>query len=330
VTFGALFDGEARSRTLHLANNSPDPIRFSIDVGSAASMAERRYNGAGGDSDSNPHAAFVAAARARAQALNTATSDPFEVSPRSGQIAPFSKVPLVVEYAPASAAPSSGFKNTLGPPERMHRFVAAFDFGHDASAPLMLPLSGTALSRAVTIKPERLTFGDVPCHEHRHLNCQLVNVTPGQAVTYRVKPSVAHFSVDPPQATIAPQATQYLAVIFCPKALGSFEGEVALEICSAAGSVVAEQTITVCGSSNVVGAKAGHAGGPYALPQDFKLPVKVADEGEIARGVKGRPPTFHRKHVRSVAPFFCAQEPVKTAIGLCLAPLITLLTACMH
>ena len=300
VTFGAIFDGEARSRTVFLHNNSPTPLKFGIELASAASMAERRHgdNSDGASTADNPHAAFVTAARARAQALDAAVADPFDISPRSGEVAAFARVPLTIEYAPVATVPEHGFKCTEGPAERMHRFVAAIDTGSDTNTPHMLPLFGTALAKAVAITPASLTFGDVPGNEHRHLNCEVRNVTAGQAVRYRARATVPHFRVDPPEATIAPQATQFLAVIFHPRALGSFEGKAVLDVLNASGGVVAQQTIAVRASSNVVEARSERPGGVNALPEDFALPVKLATEEEVAKTILSRPPKFKRPDVR--------------------------------
>ena len=233
------------------------------------------------------------------QALSAAVSDPFDVSPRSGTIEPFAKVPLLVEFAPTSGVPASGFHSTLSPAERMHRFVAAIDVGGaDGGRPHVLPLNGTSLPKALSVAPGRLVFGDVACNGHRHLNCKLTNVATGAQVRYRARPSAAHFSLDPPVATIAPQATHFLAVIFHPKALGRFEGHVALELLGKGGCVIGEQTIAVVGTSNVVGAREARPRGPDALPEDFKLEERVAGEAELTRTLAGRPPKFVRPEVR--------------------------------
>ena len=56
-----------RRRTLYVSNSSPTAVRFSIELGSAASMADQRYGDTDSEAEANPHASFVAAARARAQ-----------------------------------------------------------------------------------------------------------------------------------------------------------------------------------------------------------------------------------------------------------------------
>lgn len=302
VEFGSIFDGETRSKTLFILNNAPTPLKFHIDLGSAATMAARPMSESeadGSTTDSNPYAGFVTAARARAQAISSAASDPFEISPRSGEIGAFQKAHVLVEYAPRSPAPSQGFVNTASTEPRIHKFTAAFEFGGDARQPRLVPLSGTAHAAAASITPQTLQFGDVECYGHRHMNTEIKNLTTDQVVSYRSRASVPHFSVEPPEAVIAPLATQFLAVIFHPKSLGRFQGNLVLELVTSSGRVIGEQHIAVVATSNLVGAKQKRPGGLDALPEDFKLEERYVSQAEIARGMAGKPAKFVRPSVRS-------------------------------
>jgi hypothetical protein len=297
VDFGVLFEGESRTKTLYILNNSPETIKYCIDLGSTASMAARHTiddDADQADADSNPHAGFVAAARSRAQALNTVATEPFEVSPRAGELGPFSKVPIFVEYAPRISKPSDGFKSTQNQGMRTHRYVAALEFGGDTKRPRMLTFSGSAHTFTTEVSPRTLLFGDVPCHSHRHLNSAIKNVMTDQLVRYRVRPTVPHFSIEPPEATIAPQATQFIAAVFHPRSLGRFQGKLVLELLSESGKVIAEQTIAVVGTSNVVGERIPWVSGVGALPEDFKAKPCYASEAEIAKTMHGKPPKFER------------------------------------
>ena len=299
VDFGAAYEGETRTHKLVIFNNGPDTLAYTASVGSSASMGEQRY----GDTDStdanNPHASFVAAARARAQARASAVHEPFSVTQSADEVAPFSKAAVMVKFAPRKAPPASGFHSiqSAQAAERSLRYVAAFEFGSGHGKPLLVPLSGTVIARALQVQPERLFFGDVPCDEHRHQPFQLTNATSAQPVHYRLRRALPHFTVEPPESTIAPAATLYAAIAFHPKALGNFEGNMILDILSPAGKIVEQVSVPVVGTSNVVGSAAPHVGGPDALPDDFKLAEKMASEEEVAKTMHGKPPRFARPKV---------------------------------
>jgi hypothetical protein len=301
VEFGDVFEGEQRTRRLFVVNNSPNPLKFSIDVTSAASVTSRAApteESAADDADSNPNAGFIAAARARVAAQSAALSDPFDVLPRSGELPPFQKTALQVEYYPRVTTRDTGFVSTQDVAPRRHRFVAVLDFG-GVKQPQLLPLNGTALAKAVEAVPETLVFGDVPCNGHRHINCEVKNVSPGQLVRFRVRQTLPHFFIEPREGVIAPGAMAFLAVMFRPKAMGRTAGQLVLEILTDVGEMIAEQRLNVSGSSNTLGSREQRPHGTSLLPEDFVWDKLYATEAEVARGLSGRPPKFSRSKVRS-------------------------------
>jgi hypothetical protein len=300
VKFGNVFEGERRTQPLFIVNNSPATLKFSIDVISAASVVSRSSQSEEAttdDADSNPNAGFVAAARARVAAQSTALSDPFDVLPRSGELPPFQKAAMHVEYFPRTAPVATGFTSTQDTSPRTHRFVAVLDFGISGKQPQLLPLSGTALAQAVAVTPATLMFGDVPCNGHRHLNCEIRNVSLDQLVRFRTRPTLPHYFVDPNEGLIAPGAMAFLAVMYRPKAMGFTAGHLVLEILTDSGALIGEQRLDVSGSSNTLVSHEQRPHGPSTLQEDFVWDKRYATEAEVARGVCGQAPKFHRPKV---------------------------------
>ena len=195
----------------------------------------------------NPYASFVAAARARAQALAAASSAPFHVHPTHVQIPAFQKVPLKIIYTPVHSHHRKGFSTGLQAGTDLHNYTAVIEFAAESKRTSRLPLKGKCIFNIAEVSPSLLHFHDNTTSRKCQLQFSMKNRAKTLPVWYCIRELPAFFHVHPRRGTIPPEATGAFDIVYKPKALGTHQGKVHVSIHTEYGRVVEQRTVHVHG-----------------------------------------------------------------------------------
>eukprot|EP00798_Chlamydomonas_sp_ICE-L_P015727 gene15727-21848_t len=184
VQFGQNYFGETLTRQVFIYNNAPTDASFLLSYGSAGEMKGRGIGGeengasAGGDPD-DPYAGFVNAARQKVRARAT-NDNPFTVSPQSGTLKPYSKIPITVVFTPQGLPNAKGFASESLSPEdqaRLFDYLVLLEFSGGCNKKLRLPIKGKGYPGGLRLDPMSLDFGNVASQSHVDHLVNLLNTS---------------------------------------------------------------------------------------------------------------------------------------------------------
>ncbi|NJM26514.1 MAG: M1 family metallopeptidase [Bacteroidia bacterium] len=216
-------------------------------LGSAATM-KAAAPGADGDmiEGDNPYASFVAAARARAQALAAASTAPFSVHPTHVQIPAFQKVPLKIVYTPVHSAVHKGFSSSLQTGTDLHNYTAVIEFAAETKRVSRLPLKGKCVYNVAELSPSLLHFADTATSKVHQLQFSMKNRAKALPLWFCIRSLPAFFHVQPKHGTIPAEATAAFDISYKPKSLGMHHGKVHVSVHTEHGRLVEQHTYSSC------------------------------------------------------------------------------------
>ena len=242
-----MLNHDKRVQTVYLVNSSAQSVTCGIELGSTATMK----SGTTADNDlaegDNPYASFVAAARARAQALAAASTAPFHVHPAHVQIPAFQKVPLKIIYTPVHSHPRKGFSTGLQTGTDLHNYTAVIEFAAETKWISRLPLKGKCAYNVAEVSPTSLHFHDNATSQQCQLQFSMKNRAKTLPIWYCIRELPAFFHVNPKRGTIPAEVTGAFDIMYKPKALGTHQGKVHVSVHTDHGRIVEERAIHVYG-----------------------------------------------------------------------------------
>lgn len=242
-----MLNHDKRAQTVYLVNSSANSVTCGIEL---ASTTTKKAAAPGADSDvaegDNPYANFVAAARARAQALAAASTAPFSVQPAHVQIPAFQKVPLKIVYTPVHSRPRKGFSSGLQTGTDLHNYTAVIEFTAETKRVSRLPLKGKCMYNVAVVSPSSLQFQDSATSKCQ-LQFSMKNGCKTLPLWYCIRDLPAFFHVHPRRGTIPPEATGAFDISYKPKALGVHHGKVHVSVHTENGRLVEDYTVHVHG-----------------------------------------------------------------------------------
>lgn len=243
-----MLNRDKRIHTVYLVNSSAQTVTCGIELGSSATM---KAAAPGADSDipegDNPYASFVAAARARAQALAAASTAPFSVYPAHVQIPAFQKVPLKIVYTPVHPRARKGFSSGLQTGTDLHSYTAVIEFAAETKRVSRLPLKGKCVYNVAEITPASLHFQDTAASKSCQLQFRMKNRAKVLPLWYCIRDLPTFFHVTPWRGTIPAEATAAFDISYKPKAFGMHHGKVRVSVHTEHGSLVEEHAVHVHG-----------------------------------------------------------------------------------
>lgn len=299
---------------LRLANVGPVSVDFDIQYGTTEEMSE--FESSAGSKE-DVYAGFLAQARTRV-AVRSTNNNPFIIEPCTGSVPPFSKVEVLVTFAPRASDPAKGFKTTLpGAQDATRTFDYLMFVSATGQGRVKVPLTGQGTPARLAVNPTLLHFGNVPCNDWADQLVTLTNNSVGVTAHYEAPKLHPYLELSPPAGSILPGQTIKLNARYWPRALG--QHATALPICivgtavkappsiaaviageDASGApakkaelasgrpVLSELLVELVGESLVMGVKPPALGGPDKVPADFVRPAHFVDEEEVLLGTLAR------------------------------------------
>mmetsp|Transcript_20679 Transcript_20679/g.39293 ORF Transcript_20679/g.39293 Transcript_20679/m.39293 type:complete len:2902 (+) Transcript_20679:155-8860(+) len=243
IDFGNLYHGTSKVVQLMLVNDGPTSCSFSAQV-----TPENAGPGIDGSLASSP-----------AETVKTA-EQPVSVTPFSGQIAPFGKIPLEFTFAPGVYVEDKGFicNRTPEKDENLYEYTGKIE-SEELGATLPLRLAGKALRPALRVSPDLLQFGECPVNQRRDIVLRLSNMQENLPLDFNI-PRVPHMDIRPMKGRLAPLQNQNIVVAFMPKTLGKFDQMLVIKCCKDLYS----HSVRCYGEAPIIGEK--------------KIPVKGVDK----------------------------------------------------
>jgi hypothetical protein len=237
---------DKRVKIVYLVNTSAQSVSCGVELGSSSTMKGTAADSGTADGD-NLYASFVAAARARSQALAAASTAPFSVQPTHLQIPAFQKVPLKLVYSPVHSRVQEGFSSTVQTGTDLHNYTLVIEFAAEAKRVARLPVKGKCLYNVAEVSPRFVQFQDTATSQTCQLQFCMKNRAKSLPIWYCVRDLPPFFHVEPKRGTISAEATCAFDVVYKPKSLGKHYGKVHVSVHTEHGRVVEEHTVHVHG-----------------------------------------------------------------------------------
>ncbi|GBG28496.1 Cilia- and flagella-associated protein 65 [Hondaea fermentalgiana] len=294
LAFAALHFGQKATQEIMLVNNSPVSCQYSIAfkagtgfelyrtpvAASAESLISTQSDDA--EADGLP-AGFVQDIGIR--------DAPIRMTPTQGVLAPYTKIPLAVVFAPRPPPQAKGFRARGD--QDLHSDVS-FELSAvvtcvDTGQQIPLKLTARALKPLVSINRKTFKFGTCAAVDRRDIVFTIANKGEVLPIRYSIN-KVAFFSCKPNAGRLLPGQSQNVLVSFMPAQLGSFRNTLHVVLCDGVRVV----PLTVAGECDALGSPKKIPGGPEAILADFKPEIKYVDDDEVRRQARHSKPRFKR------------------------------------
>lgn len=248
LDFGSLYHGQAKEIRAMLANNGPTACSFCAQV---------MEDGGG---------TVLRGTLASSPAETVAKSEqPLTVTPFTGQVPGFGKIPLTFRFSPAVYVEEKGFICNRKPEDqvKMYEYSGKIE-SEELSLTLPIQLIGKAVLPALQVSPDMLQFGHCKVNHRRDIVLRITNKQKMMPLDFEI-PRVPHMSVNPAKGRLAPQQIENVTVSFTPKALGKFNQDLVIKYCNNMYSHV----MRCYGEAPVIGEKAIPVKGLERTGRDF-------------------------------------------------------------
>lgn len=299
LNFGALHFGQETKQELMLVNNSPVSCQYSISfkpgagfdlyrggtagTNSTGELSLHSEDAAEGDGNDELPPGFVQDIGIRAP--------PLRITPTQGVLAPYSKIPLDVIFAPRPPPQPKGFRARGD--QNLNSDIS-FDMETiitciDTNQQIPIKLSARALKPLVEISRTSFNFGTCATQDRRDIVFTIANKGEVLPLQYSIN-KVAFFSCKPNVGRLLPGQSQNVLVSFMPVQLGKFRNTLHAVLCDGVRVV----PLSVYGECDALGSARKIPGGPQAIVADFQSEIKYVDDDEVRRQARQTKPRFKR------------------------------------
>lgn len=215
LDFGSLYHGQSKTIAAMLVNDGPTACSFSAQVSK---------EGEGGD---------VRGSLASSPAETVAKAEqPLTVSPFTGQVPAFGKLPILFTFSPAVRAEDKGFICSRKPEQYVddHKYTGKIE-SEELNLTLPIRLVGRAVLPALKVLPDMLQFGHCHVNHRRDIVLRITNNQENMPLDFEI-PRVPHMNINPAKGTLAPLQNMSIVVAFMPKALGKFNQDLVIKYCN--------------------------------------------------------------------------------------------------
>ena len=264
LDFQTLYYGQKKEIQAFLVNVGPFPVRF------YAKFTQ-------GSEENDAETSFMTPIELANQSIRRIIT----ARPISGQIQPFSQLPISFTCAPVQPELTTGFSHSVTSDPKSRNFsqtspsdsfsdyfyTALFDFeGLDQR--LSVQIQARAVLPSLKLSENTLHFYDCPVNQQRDAQITLENRSDDLPLDYQFE-QIAHFGLSPACGVLQPMQKKPVFVTFRPRNLGVFEGQAKLVYLKGGFSV----NLTLYGECSSVATKATRPRGPEGTKKDFS-PVR--------------------------------------------------------
>lgn len=283
LDFGNIYQGQTKTLRVMLVNDGPTSCAFNAHV------ADEDESGSKSAASSPPE-----------MVVKSAT--PLTVTPFTGHVPAFGKIPMEFRFAPEIMPERKGFVNNRQPEMKARTYTYSGNISsEDLNNTMALRLTGRAVVPALKVSPDTLDFGECAVNQRRDIVLRLTNsalpqMNPPATLDFSI-PRVPHMEINPMKGRLAPQQNQNVIISFTPKALGRHNQDLVIKYCNelyshrmsmyAAAPVIGEKKVAVKGLE-----KTGRNFDPehsFVQPDSTKLVVpKVQNVKSLTKIMKSK------------------------------------------
>lgn len=260
LDFQTLYYGQKREIQAYLVNVGPFPVRFYVKFTQ-------------GSDENDAETSFLTPIELANQSIRRIIT----ARPISGQIQPFSQLPIRFTCAPTLPELTTGFAHSVTSDPKARRssqaspsdsfsdyfYTALFDF-EGLEQRLSVQIQAHAVLPALKLSENTVHFYDCPVNEQRDAQITLENRSEDLPLDFQFE-QVAHFALSPGHGVLQPLQKKAVFVTFRPRNLGVFEGQPKLTYLKGSFSV----NLTLYGECSSTTTKAHRPRGPEGTQKDF-------------------------------------------------------------
>eukprot|EP00931_Biecheleriopsis_adriatica_P036216 TRINITY_DN2086_c0_g1_i7.p1 TRINITY_DN2086_c0_g1~~TRINITY_DN2086_c0_g1_i7.p1 ORF type:complete len:2928 (-),score=554.29 TRINITY_DN2086_c0_g1_i7:9-8792(-) len=272
LDFGNLYHGLAKVMTVELVNDGPTACAFNATVAEVHEGEDS--SGASGSKQASSPSETVEKGQ-----------QPLTVSPFTGQVPAFGRVPLEFTFSPAVFDEGKGFICNRMPEKHTvrHEFAGKIE-SEELNLVLPVKLTGNAVLPALKVSPEMLQFGHCPVNHRRDVVLRITNSAQNMPLDFEI-PRVPHMTIQPMKGRLAPMQNMNVVVSFTPKSLGKFTQDLVIKYCSNLYS----HTMRCSAEAPVIGEKKIPVKGLERTGRDFDPEHQFVNQDNL-----GLPPSQRR------------------------------------
>ena len=272
LNFGTLYMGEKREYPASLVNNGPRPVNFNVKFLQGIRNLD--------DDFQIEDEAFVSPSEAGREL----TERVLTTFPLSGEVPPYSQIPIRFVCRTKKANKASGFSDhtkrerpksqesqsllaneeryEIKPSEYTSVAVMGFDIKHE---PLKVQMMAKACYPDLKLNKQMLQFGECSCNGRKDFTLTIKNKNEDLPIDFNFT-KVANFKTEPQKGKLMPATKHTINVSFEPKSFGAFNNIIQLNFLKNAYQI----PITLMGSANTMQSKEKKTRGPLATKEDFE------------------------------------------------------------
>lgn len=248
LNFGSLYHGQSKVITVELRNDGPTTCSFSAQVAD--------------ESDGSNSKGALASSPAETMAKSNM---PLVVTPFTGSVPAFGKIPLEFIFAPNVYSEDKGFICNRRPTNHCMRLSYSGKIEcEELGLTLHLQLAAEAILPALRVSPDMLQFGQCQVNQRRDIVLRITNLADSMPLDFEI-PTVPHMAVKPAKGRLSPQQNMNVIVSYMPKSLGRLKQDLQIKYCGG----MYRYSIAAMGEAPTIGEKAIPARGLERTGRDF-------------------------------------------------------------